>query len=165
MKFVVISPCAPFLFLLMVSDVFEALHGRTSLSWLTNTLPQFGTISSWPVIFQVMCLVVCLMTTPGFGPWSKTKSSYKSVWWAVSRLRQCTVYLCPSFMIEFSCSVSHYSWSLLQFNFRRHWVNLLLEPHLGPRAFKLFVQHAQKEAIFSLHQIGWNTQGAAMVYR
>lgn len=62
MKFLVVSPCAPFLFLAVVSDVFEALHGRTSLSWLSNTLPQFGIISRWSVIFQVTCLIFWLMT-------------------------------------------------------------------------------------------------------
>lgn len=27
-----------------VSDVFKALPGRTSLSWLSHTLPQFGNL-------------------------------------------------------------------------------------------------------------------------
>ena len=45
-KFTVVNPCAPFLLLLlMVSDVLKALHERTSLSWLSNTLRQFGIIS------------------------------------------------------------------------------------------------------------------------
>lgn len=48
------SSSALFLFPFMVSDVFKALHGRTSLSWFNNTLSQFGIIWSLPVIYQVM---------------------------------------------------------------------------------------------------------------
>lgn len=120
-----------FLILFMVSDVFKALHGRTSLSGLSNTLPQFGIISSWPVIFQVTCLIIWLMTRPGFGPWGETSRSYQSVWLAVSSfslplwLNSAVVCLVASDLL--SSMISKGTGLVIN--------SLGLEPHLGPRAF------------------------------
>ena len=145
-KFTVVNPCAPFLLLLlMVSDVLKALHERTSLSWLSNTLRQFGIISRWLVIFQITCLIMWLMTSPGFGWWSKTRSFYKSVWPVVARLRQCTIQPSPCFMIEFNCFLSYYFWPSLQFDFKRHnKVNLLSSPLLKGFTHSLSNMHRRK---------------------
>lgn len=139
MKFLVVSPCAPFLFLAVVSDVFEALHGRTSLSWLSNTLPQFGIISRWSVIFQVTCLIFWLMT------------NYSWLWtieWNQKLLQVC---LTSSFQVKamYSSAIPvlcdwfppfSISWLLITspvwFLNAEGW--FIFKTHLGPRGF---VQH------------------------
>lgn len=60
----IISQSAPFfsfLFDFYCVCLFKSLHGRTSLSGLSHTLPQFGIIWSLPVIHQVTCLVIWQM--------------------------------------------------------------------------------------------------------
>lgn len=51
----------PSYLIFIVSVMFKVLHGRTSLSGLSHTLPQFGIIWSSPVICKVTCLVIWQM--------------------------------------------------------------------------------------------------------